>query len=150
MSFRADLALYDREGRLGAVAEVKNRPGNSPSWAAQTRRNILAHGALGRSDFFLLITPDRIYVWKDVGDEPIKVPASYEGESEPLFAPYFAGAGIAPDKATGQAFAMLVAVWLGDLTRRPDAEAARSEDWLDKSGLRAAALDGRVEHEADV
>ena len=150
MSFRADLALYDREGRLGAVAEVKNRLGTSPSWAAQTRRNILAHGALGRSDFFLLITPDRIYVWKDVGDEPIEVPPSYEGESQPLFARYFAGAGIAPGKATGQAFQMLVAAWLGDLTRHPDAEAAPGEDWLDKSGLRAAALDGRVEHEADV
>ena len=150
MSFRPDLALYDRDGQLRAVAEVKNRLGTSQRWAAQTRRNILAHGALGLSDYFLLVTPDRIYVWKDVGVEPVEVPPSYEGESAPLFARYFSGAGITPDKATGQAFEMLVAAWLGDLTRRPRDEAAPGEDWLDASGLRAAALDGRVEHEATV
>jgi hypothetical protein len=38
-----DLALYDRDGQLTAVAEVKNKVGTSREWAARLRRNILAH-----------------------------------------------------------------------------------------------------------
>jgi len=44
MSSSADLALYDRNGQLTAVAEVKNKLGTSREWATQLRRNILAHG----------------------------------------------------------------------------------------------------------
>ena len=150
MSFRADLALYDRDGRLTAVAEVKNRLGTSRRWAAQTRRNILAHGSLGQSDYFLLVTPDRIYLWKDAGAEPDEVLPNYEGNLEPSFAPYFDKARIDPGRVTGQAFEMLVAAWLSDLTRASSGDPDSGQDWLEESGLRAAARDGHVEHEAVV
>ena len=83
----ADLALYDRSGRLAAVAEVKSRFGTSREWAAQTRRNILAHGAPSDADFFLLVTPDRLYLWKDAGTDPIGVPPTFEADTQPEFAP---------------------------------------------------------------
>ena len=150
MSFQADLALYDRAGRLTAVAEVKNSLGTSRKWAAQTRRNILAHGALGQSDYFLLVTPDRIYLWKDAGVEPREVLPNYEGNPGPSFAPYFDKARIDPGRVTGPAFEMLVAAWLSDLTRVPAGDSDAVQDWLEESGLRAAARDGRVEHEAVV
>src|SRR5712692_3129010 len=35
-----DLALYDHNGRLTAVAEVKNKQGTSREWAAKLRRNL--------------------------------------------------------------------------------------------------------------
>ena len=62
MTSSADLTLYDRDGRLIAVAEVKNKQGTSREWAAKLRRNILAHGRHYNADFFLLVTPDRLYI----------------------------------------------------------------------------------------
>ena len=47
-----DLALYDHDGRLTAVAEVKNKQGTSREWAAKLRRNLLAHGGHYKADFF--------------------------------------------------------------------------------------------------
>ncbi len=44
MTSPADLTLYNRDGQLIAVAEVKNKQGTSREWAAKLRRNILAHG----------------------------------------------------------------------------------------------------------
>ena len=145
---QADLALYDRKGRLTALAEIKNRRGTSSAWAARTRRNILAHGGLGRSDFFLLVTPDRLYVWKDAGTEPVELPPTYEANCEPAFAPYFERAGIDPAAVSRQAFEILVSAWLSGLTWRRRESSVPGQEWLDDSGFRSAMLDGCVEHEA--
>jgi hypothetical protein len=69
----ADLSLYDRDGRLIAIAEVKNKRGTSPEWAAKFRRNLLVHSRYAQADFFLLATPDRLYVWKNAGATPTLV-----------------------------------------------------------------------------
>ena len=150
MPFRADLALYDGNGRLTTVAEVKNKMGTSLRWAAQTRRNILAHGGHRESNFFLLITPDRFYVWKDAGVDPVEQLPTYEADAGHLFAPYFKSAGIDPREVSGQAFELVVASWLSDLTRSSDNvdEPARKQDWMDASGFRAAVQAGHMEYEA--
>ena len=150
MPFRADLALYDGSGRLTAVAEVKNRMGTSPTWAAQTRRNILAHGGHRESEFFLLVTPDRLYVWKDSGITPVEILPTYEADAKRIFAPYFKSASIDPHEVSGQAFELVVASWLSDLTRASDRldDPAPEQDWLDSSGFRAAVQAGHIEYEA--
>ena len=146
----ADLSLYDRSGRLTAVAEIKNKLGTSREWAAQTRRNILAHGGSCSADFFLLVTPDRLYIWKDVGTDPVRIPPTYEADTQPEFAPYFESAGVDPRHVSGHAFELLVAAWLGDITRSVETtkELADDQSWLAKSGFRSAVKDGRIEYEA--
>lgn len=150
MTLCADLALYDASGRLTATAEVKNRSGTSPEWAAQTRRNILAHGGRLNPDFFLLVTPDRLYVWKDAGNDPVECPPNHIADLTPVFAPYFDNAGLNPRNVSGDAFEMLVAAWLSDLTRSSRATKDRKchQDWLDESGFGTAVRDGRIEYEA--
>jgi len=99
-----DLALYDHDGRLTAVAEVKNKQGTSREWAAKLRRNLLAHGGHYKADFFLLVTPDRLYVWKDAGTAPTLVQPTYELDAQPIFAPYFERAGVDPTKPECKTF----------------------------------------------
>ena len=107
----ADLALYDRGGRLTAVAEIKNRHGTSRQWAAQTRRNILAHGSSCNADYFLLVTPDRLYPWKDAGTDPVRIPPTFEADTQSEFAPYFEKAGLDSHHVSGTAFELLVSTW---------------------------------------
>ena len=146
----ADLALYDCSGRLTAVAEIKNRIGTSREWAAQTRRNILAHGASCNADFFLLVTPDRLYLWKDAGTEPVRVPPTFEADTQSEFASYFQRAGLDPRNVSGHAFELLVAAWLGDVIRSegPAERFAGSQRWLAKSGFHTAVKNGHVEFDA--
>ena len=150
MSTRADLTLYDRNGRLTAVAEIKNKLGTSREWAAQTRRNILAHGGSCSANFFLLVTPDRLYMWKDAGTEPVDIPPTYEADSQSAFAPYFERAGVEPHQVSGYAFELLVAAWLGDVIRSAETpeECADEQSWLAASGFHTAVQDGRIEYEA--
>jgi len=59
-----DFVAYDREGRVVLLAEAKNRRGTSEQWAAGLRRNMLAHGVLPRTEYFLIVTPERMEaVW---------------------------------------------------------------------------------------
>ena len=150
MFARTDLALYDRNDRLTAVAEIKNKPGTSREWAARTRRNILAHGGSCGADFFILVTPDRLYLWKDAGTDPVRIPPTYEADTQLEFAPYFESAGVDPRHVGGHAFELLVATWLGDVIRSEGTgeEPAGDRSWLAESGFRAAVKDGRIEYEA--
>jgi hypothetical protein len=146
----ADLALYDRAGRLIAIAEVKNKQGTSPEWAAKFRRNMLVHGGYSQADFFLLVTPDRLYIWKHAGSTaPFLVQPTYELDAQPLFAPYFERAGISPSDISGQAFELVVAAWLADLVRSEEKREAltNGQRILAESGFLTAVRDGRIEYE---
>ncbi len=146
----ADFTLYDRSGRLTAVVEIKNKLGTSSEWAAQMRRNLLAHGGPCNADFFLLITPDRLYLWKETDPDPVCIPPTYEADPQPVFAPYFERASVVPHQVSGYAFELLVAAWLGDVIRSTEPTEERPDDqsWLATSGFRTAVKDGRIEYEA--
>ncbi|MBI4470507.1 MAG: hypothetical protein HY650_14415 [Acidobacteria bacterium] len=146
---RADLVLYDRHGQLAAVAEIKNKLGTSRQWAALLRRNILAHGGFRSVNFFLLVTPDRLYLWKEVGEESIPVEPTYEVDAHPLLEPYFTNAGIDPTNISGRAFELVVAAWLADLIRSEGSfdNLPGEDSWLVESGFLAAVKNGRIEYE---
>lgn len=146
---RADLALYDRDGQLTAVAEIKNKIGTSPEWAAQLRRNILAHGSFRSVDFFLLVTPDRLYLWKGAGKMPVAVAPTFEIDAQLLLQPYFDRAGLDPSTVSGQAFELVVAAWLTDVMRSEGSseQGAQEQSWLADSGFLGAVRYGRVEYE---
>ena len=149
MFSRADLALYNRDGQLIAVVEVKNKLGTSAIWAAQLRRNILAHGGFQNAPYFLLMTPDRIYLWKDAGIAPVLTSPTYEGAAQDILSSYFDQSAIEPSEVSGAAFELIVAAWLENLVRVADKpEDLTSEAiWLVESGLLSAIQDGRLEYE---
>jgi hypothetical protein len=144
MATQPDFFLYDRIGRLAAVIEVRNRRGTSGQWAAELRRNLLAHFETYRgAPFFLLATPAKLYVWKDAAtdltEESPPVLPDYEVDAKPLFSHYLARSGRKLEEIHGPTFELVVLSWLGDLTRE-----ARGFGELETSGLRDAAQDGRI------
>ena len=146
----ADLSIYDRDGQLTGVVEIKNKRGTSREWAAKLRRNILAHGGFRNIHFFLLVTPDRLYLWKSAGVEPKLVRPTYEIDAQPLLEPYFKRAAVDPSTISGAAFELVVAAWLADLVRSEPASKKLAEEhcWLVESGFLTAIGSGRVAYEA--
>jgi hypothetical protein len=74
MATRSDILLFDREGRRLLVAEVKNKRNTSPKWAAELRRNLLAHEGFRHAEFFLVLTPDHLYFWGECPPSPGRFP----------------------------------------------------------------------------
>ncbi len=144
--FGHDFVVYDRNQRLVAVGDVKNKKNTSQRWAAQLRRNMLAHGrAPSPGEYFFLATPDRVYLWK--GADLSQLPHDIDARS--LFTPYFQRAGLRLEDARPQAFELVVASWLGDL-RNFDVsreELAAEQPELISSGFVDAILGGRLAYE---
>jgi hypothetical protein len=143
MELRTDIAVIDSAGEPTVLVEVKARRDMPSSWAAQLRRNLLAHGSLGRSKFFVLVTPDWIHVWRNQGAiEDLSRLPDFDVAAGPVFGPYVDAAELKPESLQGAAFELLVAEWLGDLargaTKRPE------PTWMIESGLGEAVAGGTV------
>lgn len=137
-----DFTVHDQTGRLKAVVEAKRRLALTRSWAAEFRGNLLSHGRLPPVGLFVIVAPDRIFVWK--GSDPPDMPP-IEVDARSLLAPYFQRIGVAPEQIQPMAFEMLVAWWLRDLAGNANAE---NQPELIRSGLLDAVAGAQVSHEA--
>jgi hypothetical protein len=146
MSPTADFVAYSPNGQIALIAEAKGRTNTSRSWATQMRRNLLAHGTIPRSQFFLLALPDRLYLWKDVGNKSELVEPTYEADATPFFQPYYAAAKVSPEQLTGQSFELIVNFWLDELVRSGIAASATEPQkrFLEESGLLNAIQGGSL------
>src|SRR4051812_47002285 len=115
MAAQPDFVLYDHDGRKVAIVEIKNKRGTTRDWATELRRNLAPYRKLGSAEFFLLITPDRLYLWKGIGDDPALIPPDNEADGMAAFEPYIRRAGLNPEQFSSNAFELIVATWLGEL-----------------------------------
>ena len=139
-----DFIAYDREGRIVLLAEAKSRRGTSEDWAARLRRNMLAHGVLPWAKYFLIATPERIYLWKQESPNAAEAPPEFSIDAEEVFQPYFRRLHQEPSKIGPEAFELLVLTWLTDIARsgEQDVKEAHSS-WL--PGLATSLKQARFE-----
>lgn len=145
---RADLALYDRHGQLAAMVEVKNKLGTSSDWAAQLRRNLLAHGGFGAVRYFLVVTPEWLYLWRDGGRAPGGAP-DYAIDVRSFLRPYLERSASDSGRVAGTTLELAVGSWLADLMRSQERFGGEpvARQRLMASGLLDAVRDGRVAYD---
>ena len=147
MSTRWDLATYDRNNQLVLVVEVKSKLDAPPEWAARLRHNILAHGTFPNSPYFLMVFPDRFYLWKNTDSNHEPIEPTYVIDARPVLQPYFDQAGITADQVSGQSLELIVASWLNEIIHKTSDELDASQQWLIDSGLYDAVVGGSLDHE---
>jgi hypothetical protein len=59
-----DLLVYDRTGQPALVVEVKRKTNAPIEWVTELRRNLLAYGDNPNVPYFLIIFPDKFYLWR--------------------------------------------------------------------------------------
>jgi hypothetical protein len=140
-----DFVAYDREGRVVLLAEAKSRRGTSENWAARLRRNMLAHGILPWAKYFLIATPERMYLWKQDRPNSAEVPPEFTIDAAKVFQPYFEKLQQEPSKIGPEAFELLVLTWLTDIARSGEHNLKRdpSSAWL--SELTGSLQQARIE-----
>src|SRR5579859_2949863 len=146
MSGEADYRVDDQSGHLMLLVEVKNKSNASRDWAANLRRNIIAHGFFPSVEYFLLAVPNRFYLWKR-GSNPYAIAdPDFEVDPRSTLKPYFERAGIQPEAVSGKTFELIIAAWLNDLVNAPPQTEWPSEmqGWLAESGLTEAIKGGRL------
>jgi hypothetical protein len=113
----------------------------SPEFAAKFLRNILAHGDIPRSEYFLLGLRNHLYLWRDP-KLPVSLP-EYAGDTSDALKPYLVRLRRPLDQLSQSGFEMLIQSWVGELVMGilPD---TGDPKWLLESGLAEAVRDGYI------
>lgn len=131
----ADAAIFDVDGNLALVIDIKNKRGTDVEWATGTRRNMMAHGFLHPAPFFLLALPDRFYLWKDAGEQ-INVGPTYDVDPTTSLASYSETLGIYPQELSTTGFEFFIVAWFQSLLRYDELPQELVHlPWLVRSGL---------------
>jgi hypothetical protein len=140
-----DFVAYDRDGRVVLLAEAKSRRGTSEDWATRLRRNMLAHGLLPWAKYFLIATPERMYLWKQERNNPPEAPPEFTIDAAKVFLPYFQKLRQEPSEIGPEAFELLVLTWLTDVAQSHGRELKEdpSSAWL--SELTGSLQQARIE-----
>lgn len=145
---KADIVVYDRNGQIVLIIEIKKRLGLSSEWATEWRRNILSHGSLPDAKFFMAALPDRFYLWKDAGNLPELVEPTFEIDAKPILKSYFDETGTSQEEITRHAFEFIIAAWLNSLLCFNSS--LNQQKWITRTGLSDAVSGGYLEHEVDL
>ncbi len=150
-----DLSVDNCNGQLALVIEVKRKIDVSPEWAAQLRRNILAHGTFPKAPYFLMVFPDKFYLWSNAEAYQDQSEPTYTIDASPILQPYFERAGVTSDQISADSLVLIITSWLGEIIHSDQlpenidvSQLDTSQQWLIESGLYAALVGGRFEHEA--
>lgn len=145
-----DLSVVNRDGQLVLVVEVKRKIGASSDWAAQLRHNIFAHGTFPNAPYFLMVFPDRFYLWTEADVQPEQSQPSYTIDARPILQPYFERAGMSAERISSSSLELIVVSWLGEIiyAEKPPEGLDPSQSWLIDSGLYTALSGGQFERQA--
>lgn len=75
---RHDIILQNPDGQFIAVIEVKNLPNLSRDVATMIRSNSMTYSLLPQTPFFLLLSQDKGFLWKEAWREGPETPPGYE------------------------------------------------------------------------
>lgn len=145
-----DLVAYGRDGRVLLLAEAKSRRGTSETWAAGLRKNMLSHGVLPASQYFLIATPEWMYFWNDKQTDAVEMQPQVTVDASTVLKPYSQRLHQELSDIGPEAFEYLVLAWLQDVAR-PDRGATgfageqgdASSQWLAElsKSLKEAAIE---------
>ncbi|GET41531.1 hypothetical protein MiSe_63430 [Microseira wollei NIES-4236] len=148
---RWDLEVYNRDGKRVLVVQLKSKLNASVEWAVEFRRNILAHGIFPTAPYFLMVFPDRFYLWIDSDGGNDQSKPNYVIDARPIVGPYLEKAGIPADRNISvESLEIIFGTWLSRIIyseKLPD-QTDESQQWLIDSGLYAAIAGGSLKYEA--
>lgn len=144
MQTRPDISVYSSDNRLQLVVEVKHKLQPSATWAAQLRRNLLAHAVLPTAPFFMLALPEQLFFWKNTEVLDDRLP-DHQLSTAHVLRNYFGDQPARPSLGE-QGLELIIADWLNDLAS--DREEARqlqsASRWFVDSGFLNSIRRGTV------
>lgn len=142
-----DLLAFGPGGDIVLVGQVKSRLGTSEAWARGFRRNMLAHGTIPRAPFFLIATPERLYLWKQDQPDQNDRPPEFTLDTRKEFQHYLGNSTRIFQSMGDGALELIVSSWLTEVAGRNPQQVKNdpSTRWLSDSGLLRTLEEARFE-----
>jgi len=128
------------------IVDVRAKHHTTPQWAAELRKNLVAREEFRPTQYFLIVTPDRLYLWREPKLETEAVLPDFVVDGRPLFLPYLQKTSVDLDQISPPVFELVVISWLSDLVyARQETEGLEpGQAWLMDSGFLDATRNGRL------
>jgi hypothetical protein len=120
--YGVDCIAYNESGLPLVLAEAKNKMGTTPEWAAGLRRNILYHRQLPEAKYFLVITPEHMFLWvgqAGIGSNDLP---QHVMDARVALRSHLKNLTLEPGYVGAEAFQMVAGAWLRDFSDGRDVE----------------------------
>src|SRR5438309_1623509 len=107
---KPDILIRDDQGYPVAVVEVNNRQNLSREVATELRHNLIDYGIPSRVPYFLILSQDVGFLWKESKLENLDAPPDYEFPMNSVMIRYWKRNP--EERLLGLAFELLVLQWL--------------------------------------
>ena len=143
MMTMADLVVKAPDGTVALVVEAKMRLNVTDEWASTLHRNLVVHGLVPVSAYFLLALPDFFYLWNP--RQPVRSDkCDYKIPSHKILSRYLDKDSLT--ELSGSSLELLLSAWLGDIT---NSEISKDEypefNWMIESNLYDSIKGGAVQ-----
>lgn len=141
-----DFMLYDENNNLVLVGEVRATKNQDQEWAAKLRSNLVAHGLSPSAPFFLLVSPEFIYLWKDALS-PEQINPHFVSDTRALLKPYLSRYDGDMAHLSESGLELATRAWLNDVVNRASRNGiVDGDDWLAQSGLATRVRQGSLRY----
>jgi hypothetical protein len=144
---RPDILIRSPEGYPIAVVEIYNRLNLSRDIATKLRRNLIDYGMPLHVPYFLLLSQDVGFLWKEPNQEDLNAPPAYEFPMNKVVARYLRRGP--NERLYGEELELLALQWLTDLSAGSQKAIEEPEKTLALAGfndsIRGATILGEEE-----
>lgn len=130
---KPDILIRNPQGLPVAVVEIRNRQNLSRDIAMQLRHNLAAYGIPVTVPYFLLLSQDVGFLWKEQKPENLHALPNYEFPMDKVVARYLNENS--DQRLYGSILEVLVYHWLNDLAMMPQNENEEPEKTLAEAGF---------------
>ena len=141
-----DIAVIDKNYQLVLTVEVKKFLKMTADWAADYRRNIMEHGTYPIAPYFLLVTPDKFFLWTKTRNGRDFTLPDYTIEADEYLKPHFKNFGTTAEKASPYILEKVVEQWLNSLIypKLLNGTTKNDQTWIEESGLGKTINNGNI------
>ena len=133
---KADILIRDAEGYPIAVVEVKNLPNLTRNAATELRHNLIEYGIPARVPYFLLLSQDIGFLWKNGTHVTSDSPPDYEFPMDGVITRYLKETS--ERRLYESILSLIIFQWLNDLINNPGNEENEPEKTLALAGFNQA------------
>ncbi len=144
----ADIVIRNSEGNTVAVVELKNRENLTKDVAMDLRRNLIAHGLVPIAPYFLILSQDSGFLWKDVGLAALDAPPTQEFSMRPVLQRYLPQMD-SKNRLGESTLELLVLQWLNEIAVNGQQRPEEPERLLASSGFLDSLRDATILVEAN-
>ena len=139
-----DFIVTGVDGRPIVLGEIRRETDVDERWANEYRQNLSAMGPVHQAEYFMLVCPDRTFLWNDAWNLERKPICEISTAS--YLEPILDAAGYTLADANESLLQFAVREWLGTLIDPKSSDLSEAETkWIREIGLDQAIKGGSVE-----